>query len=109
MVPLLPTDQTGARALAPHPVIGERDLARGVDRLRSAVGEEHVVEIPRHQSRQPGGQVEGPWMAHLEGGRIVHLRRLVLDRLDDPGPAVAGITHHSPDTPSRIWRPSCEV
>src|SRR3546814_1368838 len=46
MVPLLPTDQTGARALAPHPVIGERDLERGVDRLRSAVGEEHV-EIGR--------------------------------------------------------------
>ncbi len=72
-------------------MIGEGDLERGIDSLRAGIGEEHVVEIAGQQRRDPGGELEGLGMAHLEGRRIVHLGGLTLDRRDDLGMAVPGV------------------
>jgi hypothetical protein len=35
VIAALPADQARARALATHVVVGERDLERGIDRLRA--------------------------------------------------------------------------
>ena len=40
-------DQADALALAARPVVGERDLERGVDRLGARVAEEDVVVVAR--------------------------------------------------------------
>ena len=91
VVAALAADEAGARALAAGLVIGERDLERGVDRLRPRVGEEGIVEIARRQQRQPRGQLEHLGVAVLEGRRVVELGRHLLDGLDDGLAAVAGI------------------
>jgi hypothetical protein len=44
MVAALTPDEARARSLATHALVGERDLQRGIHRLRSRIGEEHVVE-----------------------------------------------------------------
>src|SRR5579883_3354280 len=56
MVGALPADEPRARRLAPRPMIGERDLERGVDRLRAGVGEEHAIEARRCDLRDGIGQ-----------------------------------------------------
>ncbi len=63
VVAALAADEAGARAFAAHAVVGERDLQRGVHRLRAGVGEEHVVEpvrqpahdLVRRARTPPGG------------------------------------------------------
>ena len=67
------------------------DLQRGVDRFRAGVGEEDVLQPVRRDVDQAVGQFEGERMAHLEGRREVELGGLLLDRLDDLRPAVAGV------------------
>ena len=96
VIAALATDEPGARALADGPLIGERDLERGIDQLRARVREEHVVEVARHQRGQPRCQLESPGMAPLEGGCEVELGSLPLDRLDDPWLGVAGIAAPQP-------------
>src|SRR5262245_40998135 len=44
VIAALAPDQAGARALAAHVVIGERDLERGVDRLRAGIAKEHLIQ-----------------------------------------------------------------
>ena len=65
------TDQAEAAAITACPVVGERDLECGIDRLRTGIGEEHVLEtVPRSLS-QRGGQFKRLVMTGLKGGRIV--------------------------------------
>ncbi len=53
VVAALAADQPRARGVAFHAVIRQRDLERGVDRLRARVGEEHVIE-PRGRDAHHG-------------------------------------------------------
>ena len=78
-------------ALPRHVMIGERDLQRGVDRLRTGIAEEHVVEVGRRQRGDAARQVEGLGVAELEGRREIQLRRLLLDGGDDRLAVMAGI------------------
>ena len=91
VIALLAPDQAHALAFALHAVIGDGHLQRGLDRLRTGVGEEDVVQIARHQRHQPVGQFERLVMADLERRRIVELARLLADRFDDARPVVAGV------------------
>ena len=106
VIAALAADEARARALALRAVIGERDLERGVDRLRARVAEEHVVEVARRERGEPLGELEGLRMAHLEGRRVVHLAAcfwiaaMISSR---PWPA---LTHHRPAVPSSTLRPS---
>ena len=96
VIAALAPDQPEPRALALGAVIGERDLQRGVDRFRPRIGEEHMVHALGRDVDQPVGQFEHDRMAHLECRRVIELRRLLLDRLGDLGPAVAGIDAPEP-------------
>ena len=49
VIAALAADQPHARGLPAHVVIGERDLERGVDRLRAGIAEEHMVEVAGRQ------------------------------------------------------------
>ena len=66
VIAALAADQAGALALAADVVVGERDLQRGVDRLRTRIAEEHVVEIARRERGDAARELEGLWMARTE-------------------------------------------
>ena len=83
VVAALPPDQPGLGALAPHVVVAEGDLERGVRRFRTRVGEEHVVEVAGREIDQPVRELEGGRVAELEGRREVHALGLRLDRGHD--------------------------
>ena len=83
VIAALAPDQPRARALAAHVVIGERDLERGVDRLRARIAEEHVVEIAGRERGDAAGELERLGMGELEGRRVVEFGRLGADRLHD--------------------------
>ena len=83
VIAALTPDEPGLRALAPHIVIAERDLERGVGRFRARVGEEHVVEVARREIDQPVRELEGGRVAELEGRREIHALGLRLDRRHD--------------------------
>ncbi len=91
MIAARAADQAHTLPLPARLVIGQRDLERGVDRFRAGIGEEDMVEIAREHRRQPGGEFEGQRMAHLEGRREIHPRRLGVDGLHDRRAAMAGI------------------
>src|SRR5262245_45154516 len=82
VIAALASDQAGARAFAAHVVMGERDLERGVDRLRAGIAEEHVVEIAGRERGDAARQLERLGMGELEGWRVVELGRLGADRRD---------------------------
>src|SRR5262249_58125472 len=67
VIAALASDQPRARALAAYVVIGERDLERGVDRLRARIAEEHMIEIGRRQRGDPARELERLGMGELEG------------------------------------------
>src|SRR3546814_17240564 len=91
MIAALAPDQSGARALPPRPLDGERDLERGIDRFGAAVREEDAVESLGHQRRNALRQFEGQRMPELEGRREIEHRGGLGDGLGDLGPAMAGI------------------
>ena len=91
VIAALAADQPHARGVAAHIMIGERDLERGVDRLRAGIAEEHMIEIAGRQRRDAPGQFEGLGMAELEGRREVELGRLALDRRHDRVAVMPGI------------------
>src|SRR3546814_19426815 len=67
MIAALAPDQSGARALPPRPLEGERDLERGIDRFGAAVREEDAVESIGHQRRNALRQFESQRMHELDG------------------------------------------
>ena len=91
VIAALASDQARARAFAADVVIGERDLERGVDRLRSGIAEEHMIEVFRRQRRDAARQLERLRMRKLERRGIVELGRLRADRGDDRIAVVSGI------------------
>src|ERR1700735_5096591 len=80
VVAALAADQAGARRLATHIVIGERDFERRVDRLGTGIAEEHPVEIARRQRRHAAREFERLRMSELKRRRIIELFGLALDR-----------------------------
>ncbi len=107
VIAALAADQPHARGVAAHVVIGERDLERGVDRFRTGIAEEHMVEIAGRERRDPARQLERLGMAELEGRRVVERRCFALDRRDD---RARGCGRHwcttGPAAPSISLRPS---
>ncbi len=87
--------------------VGERDLQRGVDRLRARIAEEHVVEIARRQRRDAARELE-----RLRDGRTGRPARNRVRRPAPGSPATIGsrlwpaLQHHRPAEPSRIGLPS---
>src|SRR5437762_5054970 len=53
VIAALAPDEPRARAAALHVVKRQRDLERGVDRLRAGTAEEHPVEAAGRQRREP--------------------------------------------------------
>ncbi len=96
MIAALAADQAGARRLAGGTVIGQRDLQRGIDRLRTGIGEEDAVEPLGRDRRQLLGEIERDRMAHLERRRIIQRHQLPLHRVRDLAPAVTGV--HAPQS-----------
>src|SRR5439155_5223540 len=79
MIAALAADQPCARAFAANVVIGERDLERGVDRLRARVRKEHMVETFRRERGDAACELERLGMGELKRRRIVELGRLRAD------------------------------
>ena len=96
VIAALAADQARLGGVAFGPMIGERDLERGLDELGAGVGEEHVVEARRRDIDELGGAFEGARMTHLEAAGEVELADLLADRLDDLRPAVTGIDAPQP-------------
>ena len=71
VIAALAADQARARVLALGVVIRDRDLERGIDRLRARIGEEDVVHRLGRQRRDAAGELERHRMRELEGGRVV--------------------------------------
>ena len=91
VIAALAPDQPHARGVAAHVVKGQRDLERGVDRLRAGIAEEHMVEVAGRERGDAARQLERLGVRELEGRRVVHLGRLALDRRDDRVAVMAGI------------------
>src|SRR5262245_46281703 len=91
VIPALPTDQTHARGIAAYVVIGERNLERCVDSLRTGIAEKYIIEIRRGERGNPAREFECLGMAELKRRRVVQRGRLALDGFDDRLAIVAGI------------------
>src|SRR5688572_32815201 len=76
VVGALAADEARARTLAAQALPGERDLERGIDRLRAGVGEEHVAHAARRKRRYALREAERKRMADGERRRVVELGRL---------------------------------
>src|SRR6202023_3149125 len=76
VIAALAADQPGARGLAAHIMIGERDLERGVDRFRAGIAKEYTVEIAGRQRRDPACQFERFRVGKLERRRVIEFRGL---------------------------------
>ena len=84
-------NQTGASALSDRALIGERNLQCGVHAFRSGIGEKDMVQRGGHHGRETRCKFKCLGMAHLEGGCIVQLGNLLLDRFNDLGTGVTGV------------------
>src|SRR4029079_18646762 len=98
------TDQTHARGIAAHVVIGERDLERCVDSLRSGVAEKYVIEVSRGERGNPARELECLGVAELECRRVVQRSRLTLNRFNDRRAIVARV--RAPEAGCAIHQPA---
>ena len=92
MIAALAPNQAHPRAFAPRLVIGQRDFQRGIGAFTTRIGEKHAVHAIGRHIRHARGGFKGDRVAKLEGGREIHDRRLLLDRLHNLSPAMPGIT-----------------
>src|SRR6185437_7987414 len=67
----LTPDQPRARAVAARTMISERDLQRGLDRLRARIAEEHMIKIAGQERGEARRRLENRRMAHLERRCVV--------------------------------------
>src|SRR6478609_3710124 len=112
VIAALAADQAHLGAVSIGTVISERDLERGLDRLRAGVGEEHLVKAGRRDINQLRGAFERAWMTHLEGPGEIELADLLAHRLDDLRSAMAGVdapqsrraVEHAPPVIGRVAR-----
>ena len=81
VIATLAADEPRPRRFASGAVVRERDLERGVDRLRAGVCEEHVVQPGRRDLDQLVRQLERGRVSHLERRRVVHRFELAGRRL----------------------------
>jgi hypothetical protein len=110
VIAALASDQTGARALAAQLLPGERNLQRGVHRLRAGVAEEHVIEVGRRQRGDAARKLERRRITELERRHIVDDRRLVLDRGRDRLAPVTGVgAPHAGRSVDQLAAVGCEV
>ena len=84
-----PGHHARSRALAPGAMIGERDLYRGIDRLRARVSEEDAVDAVGGEGGHAPREFELRRMAELKGRAVVEFQELAVDRIGDFRPAVA--------------------
>src|SRR5262245_10121246 len=91
VIAALAADQARARAFAVDVVIGDRNLERGVDRLRSGIAKENMIEVFRCERTDPARQLERLRMRELKGRRVVEFGRLRADRRDDRIAIVTGV------------------
>ena len=67
----------------------QRHLHGDLDRDRARLGEEHAIEIARHQRRKAAGERERLLVGKPAEHHMRHQRELALDRLADVGMVVA--------------------
>jgi hypothetical protein len=72
-------------------MVGEGCFERGVDRLRTRVGEKDVVHSGRRELDETTGKFERLRISHLKGRRVVELPDLLPDRVNNPRTGMAGI------------------
>src|SRR4029450_8952183 len=82
MVTALAPDQPLAMTLAARPVIGERHLQGGVDRLGAGSGKEDVIKSFRRDLHHLIGVVKRKRMAEREARSVAELARLVANARD---------------------------
>ena len=91
MIAAFAPDQPHAGAFAARLVIGECDFQRRIGGFAAGIGEENAVQPIGCHIRNPRGGFKGDGVAKLEGGREIHDRGLLLDRLHNLPPAMPGI------------------
>ncbi len=110
VIAALAADQARARALADGALIGQRDLQRGIDRLRTGIGEEDAVEArparSRPAARRNRTRADGPSGTRARSPGSSGCRSTALAISRRPWPA---LTHQRPAEPSITLRPSTVV
>ena len=91
MIAAFAADQPDARRVAPHIMIGQRDLERGINCFGAGIAEENMVEIAGSQCGDTARQLEGLGVRELERRRVVERRRFALDGDNDLLAVVPGI------------------
>src|SRR4051794_9865683 len=91
MVAPLAADQARAGALALDLMVSQRDLERGIGRLRARIAEEHVIEPARRQIGNAAREFECLRNSELERRRVVQGLRHLGYGSRDLGAAMAGV------------------
>ena len=91
MIAAFAPDQPHPRAFAARLMIGERDFQRRISGFAAGISEENAVQPIGCHIRNPCRGFKGDGVAQLEGGREIHDRGLLLDRLHNLPPAMPGI------------------
>ena len=84
-------DQLRLERIAGELVVLAGELVRGLNRFRSAAGEEHAVEIARRQVGDAGSQLDRPRVGEGPVGVEAQLFGLVGSGLSDVGTAMADV------------------
>lgn len=91
VIAALAADQARTLRVAARGMIGERDLERGIDRFRSGIAKEDVIEARWRERRDAACKFEGLRMSELERWGVVQRRSLLGDCLVDRRAAMSGV------------------